>query len=54
MTGLIDDLHTALRRRAHYRNTLSELRRLPMQTVIDFDLDPQRFETLAHRAVYGH
>ncbi len=54
MAHLIDDIRSAARRRAEYRRTLRELRSMPLQTMIDFDIDPNQFDRMAREAVYGH
>lgn len=42
-----------LKKRAAYRRTVRELRRLPLDTALDLDLYPGDAEIIARRAVYG-
>jgi uncharacterized protein YjiS (DUF1127 family) len=37
-----------------YRRTLSELRALPIDSLLDLDIHRGDLKAIAHRAVYGH
>lgn len=54
MTAYLDRLRTALRKRAEYRQTVRELRALPLDVALDLDIYPGDAERIAARAVYGH
>lgn len=45
----IDDF----RKHRAYRNTINELRRLPLDTALDLDIHRGNIKAIAHRAVYG-
>ncbi len=38
----------------NFRRTLSELRALPIDSLLDLDIHRGDLKTIAHRAVYGH
>lgn len=42
-----------LKKRRAYRNTINELRRLPLDTALDLDIYNGDIENIARRAVYG-
>lgn len=46
-------LRTALRNRAAYLRTVSELKRLPLDLRLDLDIYEGDITTIARRAVYG-
>ena len=52
MTELFSALRRRARKHAAYRNTLRELRALPMETRIDLDIAGIE-DKVAQRAVYG-
>lgn len=54
MTTLISRIQDRLRKRAAYRRTVSELRKMPINTALDLDLYPGDAEKIAARAIYGH
>jgi uncharacterized protein YjiS (DUF1127 family) len=53
MAHLFQDLRTALRKRAEYNRTVSELRAMPQETAIDLGIFKSDAEKIAARAVYG-
>jgi len=53
MASIFDTLRTRLEKRAEYRRTVSELRRMPLDVAIDLDMDPAEARRVARRAVYG-
>ena len=53
MTSFFDTLRTRFEKRAAYRRTVSELRRMPLEVAIDLDMDPAEAHKVARRAVYG-
>ncbi|MEM9755920.1 MAG: hypothetical protein AAF914_08005 [Pseudomonadota bacterium] len=50
---MMSRLQTALRRRAMYRRTVSELRAMPLNTALDLDIYRGDAERIARAAVYG-
>ncbi len=53
MTPLLSRVQSAIRNRAAYRQTVNEIRRLPIDIALDLDLYPGDAEFIARRAVYG-
>jgi hypothetical protein len=53
MTDLIANFRERARKRAEYNRTLAELRSMPLDTMIDFDIAPNEIDRLARSAVYG-
>jgi hypothetical protein len=53
MTDLIASFRERARKRAEYNRTLAELRAMPLQTMIDFDIAPNDFDRIARSVVYG-
>jgi hypothetical protein len=53
MTNFVNRLNRAIRARSAYRQTVAELRRMPIDVALDLDLDRARARRIAHRAVYG-
>lgn len=53
MTDLIASFRERARKRAEYHRTLAELRSMPLETMIDFDIASNDFDRLARAAVYG-
>ena len=52
MTHFFSDLRSRMHKRAAYRETLAELRALPLQSRIDIDV-AGREDAVARKAVYG-
>lgn len=50
---LIDQIQTALRNRARYLRTKSELEALPLDVALDLDIYPGDAGKIARAAVYG-
>ncbi|MCA8880948.1 MAG: hypothetical protein KDA73_13560 [Rhodobacteraceae bacterium] len=53
MTTFGTRLKAAARKHAEYRRTLTELRAMPLSTMLDLDLAPNDLPRIAHDAVYG-
>lgn len=53
MNHLTEKLRRALRNRAAYRQTVAELRAMPLDVALDLDVDRTDAERIAARAVYG-
>ena len=53
MNKLLNQLQGAVRARAAYRRTVSELHRMPLDVALDLDLDRADAPRIAHKAVYG-
>lgn len=54
MNKLLNQLHGAVRARAAYRQTVSEISRMPLDVALDLGLDRADATKIARRAVYGH
>ena len=53
MNKLLNKMQDAVRARAAYRRTVSEIRRMPLDVALDLGLDPTDATRIAHQAVYG-
>jgi hypothetical protein len=53
MNKLFTRMQDAVRARAAYRRTLTELRQMPLDVALDLDIDRTNAARIAHRAVYG-
>jgi hypothetical protein len=53
MNKLFTKMQDAVRARAAYRRTLTELRQMPLDVALDLDIDRTNAARIAHRAVYG-
>ncbi len=53
MTPLLTRVQSAIRTRAAYRQTVNQIRKLPIDVALDLDLYPGDAESIARRAVYG-
>ncbi|MFQ6553370.1 hypothetical protein AAD018_013615 [Aestuariibius insulae] len=51
--SLITTLKDQARKRAAYRRTVSEIRKLPLDVALDLDIDRADAKRIASRAVYG-
>ena len=51
--SLATRIKSAAVKHSEYRRILSELRSMPMATMLDLDLSPADFPRIAHKAVYG-
>lgn len=51
--NFIDSIRRGAARRARYRQTLHELRSMPVNVAIDLDIDRSNARTIARQAVYG-
>jgi len=54
MEKLIAQIREAARKRAAYRNTVSELSRIDIDTALDLDIYHGDIPQIARQAVYGH
>ena len=53
MMTLLNQLGTRARKRAEYRRTVAELRRMPIDVALDLDIDQGDASVIARQAVYG-
>ena len=53
MKTLLNRMQDAVRARAAYRRTASEIRSLPLDTALDLDIHPGDANCIARQAVYG-
>ena len=53
MTPLFSRLASSVRKRALYRQTVAELRAMPLDVALDLDLHRDDAADVARRAVYG-
>ncbi len=53
MSVLLTQLQDALKKRAAYLRTKSEIEALPVDTALDLDIYPGDAEKIARQAVYG-
>ena len=53
MSKLLTKMQDAVRARAAYRRTVSELHRMPPEVALDLDLDRADAPRIARNAVYG-
>lgn len=53
MSKLLTKMQDAVRARAAYRRTVSELHHMPLDVALDLDLDRSQAAQVAHQAVYG-
>ena len=53
MTHFMTRFRTAIERHRLYRDTIREIRRMPLDTALDLDLHRGDARRIARRAVYG-
>ncbi len=51
---ILQDLRTAMRKRAAYSRTVSALRAMPLDVALDLDIFREDAPRIARRAVYGN
>ena len=54
MSKLLNQMQSAVRARAAYRRTRSEINRMPLDVALDLDIDRGNAARIARQAVYGH
>lgn len=50
---IFTQLRAAMKKRAAYNNTVSEIRRMPLDVALDLDIYPGDAHLIARNAVYG-
>jgi hypothetical protein len=53
MNNLLSQMQDAVRARAAYRRTVSEINNMPLDVALDLDIDRAAAARIARKAVYG-